>query len=135
MSFKNDKGLIWESYVDDLGGKSGGFEDAEMAVIEVDDQPAQDLEIEEVPDEPKGETSEVVMGELSKLEEYVGRLAEKGREGCEFEDWMIAKIVMASDYVSDISHRLDAKVDFANNGIDQVDAEEVVTDAENTIEF
>ena len=39
----------------------------------------------------------------------------------ELEPWMQAKLVKASDYVSDIWHRIDAEADFANTGFEQSD--------------
>lgn len=80
------------------------------------------MEIEpEAPVEPEfgaDEVNEVLVSDLKKLAEYAGRLQEMS-QSAEFDDWMVAKITTASDYVSDVWHRLDAKADFANTGFEQ----------------
>ena len=40
---------------------------------------------------------------------------------CELETWMIAKIIKAEDYVSDVWDCLDDKADFANDGFEDSD--------------
>jgi len=78
------------------------------------------MEIEPVGHVEKHEINEVLVSELKKLAEYADRLYEK-RNDCEFEDWMVSAITIASTYVSDVWHRLDAKADFANTGFEQAD--------------
>jgi hypothetical protein len=62
--------------------------------------------------------NEILNSELKKLAEYGKRLEDLCGK-VEFDAWMIAKIVKASDYVEDVWHRLDAAADFANTGVDQ----------------
>lgn len=78
------------------------------------------MEIEPVGHVEKHEVNEVLVAELKKLAEYANRLY-KLKNDCEFEDWMISAITIASTYVSDVWHRLDAKADFANTGFEQSD--------------
>jgi hypothetical protein len=78
------------------------------------------MEIEPVGPVEKHEVNEVLVSELKKLAEYADRLYDK-RNDCEFEDWMVSAITIASTYVSDVWHRLDAKADFANTGFEQSD--------------
>lgn len=78
------------------------------------------MEIEPVGPVEKHEVNEVLVSELKKLAEYADRLYEMRNE-CEFEDWMVSAITIASTYVSDVWHRLDAKADFANTGFEQSD--------------
>lgn len=73
-------------------------------------------------DEPE-EIDEVLYSDIKKLAEYSNRLL-KDVDHAELETWMIAKIIKASEYVSDVWHRLDAKADFANTGVDQVEDDE-----------
>jgi hypothetical protein len=77
----------------------------------------------EVEEEPEDEIDEVLYSDIKKLAEYSNRLLKDVDHG-ELETWMIAKIIKASEYVSDVWHRLDAKADFANTGVDQVEDDE-----------
>jgi len=90
---------------DDLGGA-----EAQGMVMEID--PIAPVEAHEV--------NEVLVSELKKLAEYGKRLYEM-KDSAEFEDWMVSAITIASTYVSDVWHRLDAKADFANTGFEQAD--------------
>lgn len=123
---KKESELIWEMYVspdddfqdDDFQDDFGMDDDFEM------DQPEVVMSMEPMgAAEPIGdsEMNEMMASELKKLAEYGGRL--KGLCGqVEFDAWMVAKIVKASDYVSDIWHRLDSTgADFANTGFEQAD--------------
>lgn len=74
-------------------------------------------------DEPEDEIDEVLYSDIKKLAEYSNRLL-KDVDHSELETWMIAKIIKASEYVSDVWHRLDAKTDFANTGVDQTEDDE-----------
>lgn len=76
------------------------------------------MELEPVGPVEKHEVNEVLVSELKKLAEYADRLYNMRNE-CEFEDWMVSAITIASTYVSDVWHRLDAKADFANTGVEQ----------------
>lgn len=75
-------------------------------------------------DEPEDEIDEVLYSDIKKLAEYSNRLLKDVNHG-ELETWMIAKIIKASEYVSDVWHRLDAKTDFANTGVDQIEDDEL----------
>jgi hypothetical protein len=76
------------------------------------------MEIEPVASVEKHEVNEVLVSELKKLAEYAERLYDM-KDQCEFDDWMVSAITIASTYVSDVWHRLDAKADFANTGFEQ----------------
>lgn len=60
---------------------------------------------------------EVMYSDIKKLAEYSDKLL-KNCHHLELDCWMKAKLIKASDYVSDVWHRLDAKADFANDGHD-----------------
>lgn len=66
------------------------------------------------------EIDEVMYSDIKKLAEYSNRLL-KNCHDLDLDCWMKAKIIKASDYVSDVWHRLDAKADFANDGHDMDD--------------
>jgi hypothetical protein len=70
--------------------------------------------------EPIGDShmNEIMATELKKLAEYGKRLQDLCGK-VEFDAWMVAKIVKASDYTSEVWHRLDAGADFANTGYEQ----------------
>jgi hypothetical protein len=76
--------------------------------------------VESIGDE---EMNEILNSELKKLAEYGKRLEDLCGK-VEFDAWMVAKVVKASDYVSDVWHRLDAGADFANTGFDQASPEQ-----------
>jgi len=129
MRFKTrENQLMWERYVDpytvnqtsedQMGDPTVedpmlgmGNEDSEMSVLEF--EPEMDLETEEG-------CNEVIYSDIKKLAEYSKRILALAKEK-ELEPWMQAKLVKASDYVSDIWHRLDAEADFANTGFEQSD--------------
>jgi hypothetical protein len=126
-NFRNrESQLMWERYVDpyittqtaedqemDLTTEDPmmGSEDESMAVLEF--EPEMDIETETG-------CNEVIYSDVKKLAEYSQRLLDICKE-TELEPWMQAKLVKASDYVSDIWHRLDAEADFANTGFEQSD--------------
>lgn len=129
MNLKSDENSkLWESYA------RPEIDDESMVddVIEMEDDgldmeaPEQDvvMEIEPIaPVEPEfDEKNEVLQAELKKLAEYSQRLYDLN--GVEFDDWMVSAITIASTYVSDVWHRLDAKADFANTGFEQSDSEQ-----------
>lgn len=129
MRFRDTESkLMWERYMDprfametsedQMGDPTVedpmlglGDEDESMAVMEF--EPSVDLETEEG-------CNEVVYSDIKKLAEYSKRILGLAKEK-EFEPWMQAKLIKASDYVSDIWHRLDAEADFANTGFEQSD--------------
>lgn len=128
MRFRSrENQLMWERYVDpytvtqtaedqemDLTTEDPmlGVEDESMAVMEF--EPMTGLETEE-----QG-CNEVIYSDVKKLAEYSKRLLDICKTQ-ELEPWMQAKLVKASDYVSDVWHRLDAEADFANTGFEQSD--------------
>lgn len=120
--------LMWERYTDPYASTQTsedqemdlttedpmmGMEDESMAVLEF--EPEMDLETE-----IESGCNEVIYSDVKKLAEYSQRLLDICKE-TELEPWMQAKLVKASDYVSDIWHRLDAEADFANTGFEQSD--------------
>lgn len=98
-------------FSDDLDDDLGGGE-AQGMVMEID--PIAPVEA------MGGGASEEVAAQLKKLSEYAKRLFEM-KDSAEFEEWQITAITIASTYVSDVWHRLDAKADFANTGFEQSD--------------
>jgi hypothetical protein len=113
MKFKTQENqLMWESYQSAMSAPSPSPTD-ELSVVEV--SPSTELDIVE---EPTPEVDEVLYSDLKKLAEYSDRLLKACHEH-DFEPWMKTKIVKASDYVSEIWHRLDAGADFANTGVEQ----------------
>lgn len=79
--------------------------------VEVDDS----LELES----PEEELDEVLHSDLKKLADYSQKLLTVKHS--DLDTWMLAKLIKASEYVSDVWHRVDAKADFANTGVDQID--------------
>ncbi len=129
-SKKDEAALIWEMYNspmddefedDEFGMDDDMGLDIDMADEQMDAQPEVVMEFEPMGEvEPIGDEhmNEIMKSELKKLAEYGQRLNDKCGQ-VEFDAWMVAKIVKASDYVSDVWHRLDAEADFANTGFDQ----------------
>lgn len=131
MRFKNrENQLMWERYTDPYATLPqfdeepndptvedpmyDGEDSESMSVIEL--EPEMDLETEE----HGGGCNEVIYSDIKKLAEYSKRILGVCQEK-ELEPWMQAKLVKASDYVSDIWHRLDSDADFANDGFEQSD--------------
>lgn len=130
MRFKStDNNLMWERYVDPYSTLPQYDQDPTDPTVEdpylADLQPEEESEMV-IEMEPMGELeseegcNEVVYSDIKKLAEYSKRILEICKER-ELEPWMQAKLVKASDYVSDIWHRLDANADFANMGFEQSD--------------
>jgi hypothetical protein len=97
-------------------------EDAEM-VMEIEpsimEEPVEAFEVEE----DDHSDNEIIYTDVKKLAEYSKRL----KDACKthtFEPWMIAKLVKAADYVSDVWHHVDANADFANDGFESVGDEQ-----------
>jgi hypothetical protein len=136
MKIKKDEDkLLWEAYTgmdpfddtdeDDFMGdemddefSDDEFEDDDMEIGM--DQNSMVMEIDPIGPVESHEVNEVVVSELKKLAEYGKRLYDM-KDTAEFEDWMVSAITVASTYVSDVWHRLDAKADFANTGFEQTD--------------
>jgi hypothetical protein len=134
MRFKNrENALMWERYVDPYSKLEMGGDDPSSDLTVEDpynmemEQPMEDESDMVVEFEPmtgleteEQSYNEVVYSDVKKLAEYSKRLLDICKEK-ELEPWMQAKLVKASDYVSDIWHRLDAEADFANTGFEQSD--------------
>ena len=130
---KRDSKLMWESFMGDQNYSDGGsdmgndFDDDfsdDFSDDDFGDSPEVVMEIEPVGpvevEEPANGDNEMVYAEMKKLVEYSGRLMELVKQG-ELKPWMLAKLVKASDYVSDVWYSMDTKADFANTGHDQSD--------------
>jgi hypothetical protein len=128
MKFRDrENALIWERYVDpytqlEMDGDESlndptvedpmmGEEDLEVLAFE----PEMDIETEE-----HEACNEVIYSDIKKLAEYSKRILGICQEK-EMEPWMQAKLIKASDYVSEVWHRLDSEADFANTGFEQSD--------------
>lgn len=73
----------------------------------------------EAPVEPMTSNNEVLISELKKLSDYASKLYSMKDQ--EFDDWMISAVTIASTYVSDVFHRMDAKQDSLGGGFEQAD--------------
>lgn len=146
MKFKGEENaMIWESFrgevinermdddfdmepEDDFSDDEMGddFEDDGMEFDDMEDgvegpeAEGMVMEIEPIAPVEAHEVNEVLVSELKKLAEYAKRLYDM-KDSADFEDWMVSAITIASTYVSDVWHRLDAKADFANTGFEQAD--------------
>ena len=130
MKFKRqENALMWERYMDPYSTLPH-YDDQEESDPSVEDpyqmDPMEDESEVVMEFEPMGDLeseegcNEVVYSDIKKLAEYSKRILSICKEK-ELEPWMQAKLVKASDYVSDIWHRLDAEADFANTGFEQSD--------------
>lgn len=132
MRFKREENdLMWESFVAHRSGHSLGAGDGDDEMV-LEIEPGGEIEVEpesedhdehEAHDEhePSGGVDSVLLTDLKKLAEYSQKLLDAVQCDCEMETWMMAKLIKASDYVSDVWHSLDAKADFANDGYEQSD--------------
>jgi len=118
MKFKSDE-LIWEAYIAENMEMGGGMEMPENdgAAMVMEFEPAIG-EVEET--EGPEEIDIAVYVEIKKLAEYSDRIFKMCQE-TELEPWMLAQLVKASSWVSDVWHQLDASADFANSGFEQSD--------------
>jgi hypothetical protein len=108
-----DDGFDGGSFDDDFDDNlDDGFDGPETQGMVMEIDPIAPVETHEV--------NEVLVSELKKLAEYAKRLYGM-KDSADFEDWMVSAITIASTYVSDVWHRLDAKADFANTGFKQSD--------------
>lgn len=115
--FSKDNVLMWEAF---MGASS----------IEVDPEPMDQPEDVVMSFEPMDEIEPVqdegddvdlaVYSDIKKLAEYSKRILSICKEQ-KLEPWMMAQLVKASSFVSDVWHQLDAKVDFANMGFEHSD--------------
>lgn len=120
-NFKNDQqkiaSIMWES-----------FDSADDFDVMIQSEPIeQEVEILDDLDEPEVEDDDnggidhedmiLIYSDIKKLAEYSKRMLGICKEG-KLEPWMIVKLIKASEYVCDVWHRVDAKADFANDGLD-----------------
>ncbi len=129
MKFRNrESQLIWERYTDPYSTLPQ-YDDMEETDPTLEDPmfgSEDESEVSVMSFEPVDEVdsfegcNEVVYSDIKKLAEYSKRILDICKEQ-ELEPWMQAKLVKASDYVSEIWHRLDAEADFANTGFEQSD--------------
>lgn len=124
--FDKDNELMWEAFIGnspdmDMGEEGMDFGSDEMGM---DDDSAVVMEFEPMDEiEPVEDDTEIdiaVYSDIKKLAEYSGRILKLCKEQ-ELEPWMLAQLVKASSYVSDVWHQLDAKADFANLGFEHSD--------------
>lgn len=130
MKFKHrENQLIWERYTDPYSTLPEFDDEPRDPTVEDPTYPLndeEDLEVieldtgAELDSEEHEACNEVIYSDIKKLAEYSNRLLELCKDK-ELEPWMQAKLVKASDYVSDIWHRIDAEADFANTGFEQSD--------------
>jgi hypothetical protein len=116
---RQENDLIWEMY-----------DYAEDAEVVMNMEPMGEMEVEpEVELEPDGDLddvlgdeddNEIVLHSLRKLVKRSGELLELCASE-KLETWMVAKIIKAEDYVSDVWEQLDDKADFANDGFEDSD--------------
>jgi len=125
--------MLEDDDMDDMDDLGGDFEDDNDFESEYDDDFGDDdfepesksmqnivMEVEPMGSVDNFEVNEVLVSELKKLAEYSNRLYDIC-SNTEFDDWMVSAITVASTYMSDVWHRLDAKADFANTGFEQSD--------------
>jgi hypothetical protein len=127
MRFKHrENQLMWERYTDPYATLPQFDDEPRDPTVEDPMLGEEDFEILEFEPEMEIETeehntcNEVIYSDIKKLAEYSKRILSICQEK-ELEPWMQAKLVKASDYISEIWHRLDAEADFANTGFEQSD--------------
>jgi hypothetical protein len=132
MRFKDNE-LIWKQYNKTLNegfGDMGRFDDDdnmdegdivmsfdEPSEVEFDSGPDDDHDLDDMED---NDLDIAIFTDIKKLAEYSQRILDICKEK-PLEPWMVAQLVKASDYVSDVWHQLDAGADFANTGFEQAD--------------
>jgi hypothetical protein len=124
MKFKRiENNMIWESYGDNNMSDDvyDNQEESEFVLQLEPDGPMtpefedhDEHESHDEKDDDSTEYTDMVYADLKKLDNYSTKLMEYCRSG-ELEPWMVAKIIKASDYISDIWHSLDANIDYAND--------------------
>lgn len=136
MSFRNrDNQLMWEHFQDSrpVQGVNQGphkypapdtlypdefpypQEDGEAEIM-LEIEPEGPIEIDDTVglDSPEEEMDEVLYSDIKKLAEYSNRILKEVKHS-DLDTWMVAKLIKASDYVMDVWHHVDSKVDFAND--------------------
>jgi len=110
----------WEDEFVDEGDYMDGEEDSEVIMsMEPMGEVEPEFEMDEDCDEDDDD-HEVVLHSLRKLVKRGEELQELCKSK-ELESWMIAKIIKAEDYISDVWDRLDDDADFANDGFEDSD--------------
>lgn len=115
-NYRKSQAVIKENFHESEFDEIQGDGDVSGEVSVMTFEPEMEVEVEEQSDG----CNEVIYSDIKKLAEYSNRIL-KICQHSELEPWMQAKLVKASDYVSDVWHRLDAEADFANTGFEQSD--------------
>ena len=130
MKFKRaENNLIWENYGNPNAGQmyddeEYSSEDAEAIIsmapvgpVETGLGPEENA-LEEVLED--GDDNEIIVKSLRKLIKRATILMDHC-QGDTLETWMVAKIIKAEDYISDVWEELDDVADFANDGVEDAD--------------
>ena len=129
--FKTDENnLIWESYGNvhpndqiyaDEYNDENVFEDEDAEAIIALEPPMQvepELDEDDIFEDDGDELdNEIIVKALRKLIKRADILLNHC-ESDKLDTWMIAKIIKAEDYISDVWNELDDVADFANDGMD-----------------
>ena len=135
MRFKDNE-LMWQKYnktlnegFGDMDSMDGPDNMGEDEVIMSFDEPS-DVEFDTGPEgvdtlDQDLESSEsnldiAIFTDIKKLAEYSQRILDICKEK-PLEPWMVAQLVKASDYFSNVWHQWDAGAEFANTGFEQSD--------------
>lgn len=129
--------MIWEgyhnvpndqAYADEYNDDNTFYEDdAEDVILQM--EPEAPLEVEVEPesmeddlfeDEDDGLDNEIIVKALRKLIKRADILMNHC-EGDKLDTWMVAKIIKAEDYISDVWNELDDVADFANDGFEDAE--------------
>lgn len=129
--------MIWEgyhnvpndqAYADEYNDDNTFYEDdAEDVILQM--EPEAPLEVEVAPesmeddlfeDEDDGLDNEIIVKALRKLIKRADILMNHC-EGDKLDTWMVAKIIKAEDYISDVWNELDDVADFANDGFEDAE--------------
>lgn len=120
-SFPLNKNLMYDDIIDSSEEEEGpeiiiGFEPEEP--IEVDTE-HEEMETPEDENKEHGEEiDEILYSDIKKLATYSKGLLCPCKQA-QMSSWMKAKLIKASDYVTDVWNCLDAKADFANDEYEQ----------------
>ncbi len=127
---KRESDLMWEHYQDSRpvvgfnqqpktpSVKNALYTPEEEAEVMMEFEPEGPIEVDNDMgigmEEPEEELDEVLHSDIKKLADYSQRILNDIKHS-DLDTWMIAKLIKASEYVSDVWHRCDAKADFAND--------------------
>lgn len=115
--FSKDNMLMWEAF---MGASSMEIEPEPMEQPQDVVMSFEPMDEVEPVQEDEVELDLAVYSDIKKLAEYSKRILSICKEQ-ELEPWMLAQLVKASSFVSDVWHQLDAKADFANLGFEHSD--------------